>query len=269
MRASITLGLMAFFILCTTGCDDDFDPRNLLAGYRVMGIEADRPEPAPDDVVRLTAHDFDTDGLAPTYEWTLCLYSFGSAADYACVDPALQFAIGDTRELAVDLGPDGIDLRARFEAAGDVYDAQGNRVTLEDGHIVYVELNSGVPGGRQIRTIKRLFVHDTTDARNTNPVIEAFEVEGDPIGGTKVTVSVTVEGGALETYQNTAGETVAEELLYTWYTTAGEYDPGLTFADDTDTRLKLPKAAGPIDVWVAVRDGRGGLAIERRTISVE
>lgn len=269
MRASITLSLMAFFILCTTGCEDDFDPRHLLAGYRVIGIEADRPEPGPDDVVALTAHDFDSDGLAPTYEWTLCLYSFGSTADYACVDPALQFAIGDTREVAVDLGPDGIDLRAQFEAVGTVYDVEGNPVTLEDGHTVYIELKSGVPGGRQIRTIKRLVVHDTTDARNTNPVIEALEIEGELVAGAKVTVSVSIQDGGRQTYENYRGATVAEELLYTWYTTAGEYDPGLTYAEDTETQLTLPKAPGPIDVWVAVRDGRGGLAIQRRTISVE
>ncbi len=265
---TLTLILTTVMAIMAMGCGEEFDARNLVQGYRVIGIEADLPEPSPDDTVKLVAHDFDSDGKSPSYQWTLCLYSFGSTSDYACVDPSLKIEIGTTQAIEIDLGPDGIDFRSRFEAAGDIYNVSGEIVTLEKGHIVYVELNSEVEGGRHLRVIKRLTLRDTDGERNINPTIETFEVEGEALVGGKVKLSVTVPDGTRQTYENFEGKSVKEELLYTWYTTAGEFDPGLTFEADNDTKLELPDTPGPVEVWVAVRDGRGGLALRQQTIMV-
>lgn len=130
---------------------------------------------------------------------------------------------------------------------------------------------SGPEGGRRIETIKRVTVRErvesSEDEPNRNPEIAAFNVAR--LGGEVKRSVEMVEGSAqpyLEQRFTADGEVgeleaVTEELVYTWYTTAGETDPPLTFGDTRETTLRLPAGAGPTQVFVNVRDGRGGLAV--------
>lgn len=255
--------------LCA-GCGDDFDPRTLLDGYRVVGIEADAPEVGPDDTVQLTVHDFNDEAQPAAYAWTLCVYTFGPQVDFECADSALEFEVGDAPVITVDLSEDGVGLRSLYETYGPYPGNDGEDRTLEDGFDIYLVLESGptCEGCRQIRTVKRLFVREADDVEpNVNPTIDAFEIDGEPRAGGSLTLRV--DPGPVQTYDSElTGETREEELLFTWYTSAGETDPGLTFGTDAESTLKLPDEPGPLEVVVAVRDGRGGLAVERRTIDV-
>ena len=67
------------------------------------------------------------------------------------------------------------------------------------------------------------------------------------------------------------GEQTIETYLYTWYSALGEADPALTFDTRTDTELEIPSDAEPgtvFEVIVALRDGRGGLDVARRELTV-
>jgi hypothetical protein len=251
----LALGLLA-------ACGEDFEPRTTLDGYAVIGVEAERPELGPDEATVVRVHDHDTRGRAVRYAWSLCLYSFGAGVDFACADPALEIAVdADGPELAVDLGPDGVGVRALYDTYGPFPGADGRARTLEDGFDVWVRVESGVEGGRQVRTVKRLRVREG-DGYNTNPGVDALTVEGVPTRGGTVTLSVEVPEDAEERYVDPVdGDARREALLFTWYTTDGETDPGLTWDDDHDTELTLPKTAGTVRLFVAVRDGRGGLTV--------
>lgn len=90
--------LLAGLCLAALGCgNDELDQRSVLAEYRVLAIVADTPQPAPDDVVRLTVVEHDpadvdpaaTSG-APFYVWEICPFSLGPLAGYDCLDPLAE-----------------------------------------------------------------------------------------------------------------------------------------------------------------------------------
>lgn len=87
------LGLLGLTLLGGgAGCDfRPFDPASKLSGYRLLAIEVDHPEPPPDGqlTVRVIEHD-DEPERARSYRYTLCPYSFGGAANYACLLPELE-----------------------------------------------------------------------------------------------------------------------------------------------------------------------------------
>lgn len=84
------------------------------------------------------------------------------------------------------------------------------------------------------------------------------------------TVELRVETNKPESYLDPlTGDKRTEEFLYTWYTSAGETDPGLTFGEEAKTRLELPDEPQEVEVTVAVRDGRGGLSVDRITFRIE
>src|SRR6185503_12656568 len=93
-----------------SGCTDDFTPRTLLSGYRVLGIVASPPEVEADGTVSLTAEDFYDGDDTVTYAWRFCSYSSGAQVGYACADQALEVPVGSEPSVSLALGPDGLDL---------------------------------------------------------------------------------------------------------------------------------------------------------------
>ncbi len=248
-------------LLAATGCDDDFTPKTQLDSYRVIGVEASPPEATPDDAVTLTAHDFSPDDDAVSYQWSVCLYGLGAAADFECADPSLEFDLGTDPTTELDLA--ALGLRDRLAS---IDDGSSTDDILERGFDVWVRLESGPDcSGCSISTAKRVRVRESDQAPNENPVIRDLSVVGDAEGATTVTLRVDV--AAPERYEDPdTREETTEEFLYTWYTTAGETDPALTFGDTRSTELRLTRDDPTTTVVVAVRDGRGGLAVESLVI---
>lgn len=262
-----------FYIVLSilTGCEDDFDPRTKLSGYRVIGIEAEPPEVDPDSQLRLTVHEFNDSDTEIGYEWKLCIFSLGPATNYECTKRELELAIGDESSIDLDLGIDGIGLRSLIDKSGPIVGPDGTKRTLQTGIDLLVSLNSGPSSeeSEQIRTIKRIHVRERDQhASNTNPIIEDFTVDGRLEAN--AAVELRVETSKPESYLDPlTGDQRTEEFLYTWYTSAGETDPGLSFGNEAKTQLKLPDKPQEVQVMVAVRDGRGGLSVERLTLRME
>ncbi len=272
LRAPRTaLVLSAVASLGAVACDEEFDSKTQLSGYRVLGIQADPPELDPEGTLSLTAHDY-TDGSEPiTYRYRLCPYSFGSASDYECEVEEIELADGRQGVIEADLGGQEVDLRARLRAVSGDTDADGTPRSLERGLDVWVKLLSGpdCEGCDEIRTVKRIVIRELgQQPPNENPLVGQLEVEGELRAGE--TITLRVEPPEPERYEDSmTGEELTEDFLYTWYTTLGEVDPPLTFGDDSQTELELPEDAAELEVAVAIRDGRGGLALARRTLTVE
>ncbi|MFN3203047.1 MAG: hypothetical protein ACE366_31930 [Bradymonadia bacterium] len=276
--------LMAVVVLMW-GCDEDFEARTLLEGYRVMGISADRPEVGLEDTVTLHVHDFDTEGRPPTYRWSVCMASVGAENNFECVDETWRFSLEGARTLTVDferVGAESVSLSSIYEQAlsryGGMPSATGIK-DLEEGFDVLFTLNSGPEGGREVETVKRVTVRSPAreEGPNTNPEVSRFSVEAVARASTSVELAVEVTDGSAQPYVlERYGEDgvvvessdATEELAYTWYTTAGETDPPVTFGDVQRTTLKLPAEAGLVRVFVTVRDGRGGLDVAEAEIEV-
>jgi hypothetical protein len=276
MRRSTMLAFALLASALVTACGEPFDPRNELTRYQVLGIVADKPQPAPDDEVRLAAHDFVPAGETSTYRWAVCLYSYGSSVAYECADPRLEVPVaGAGAEVVLDLGPDGLNLRALYDQFGPVPGLDGEPVTLEDGIDVWVKLKSGPDG--DVQSVKKLTVRDG-GAPNKNPAIVKVEAGSreapadaplEVRAGSTVPIRLTTSADSVESFEDEdTGETRDEELLYTYFTTGGSFAPGATYGDDADADLELPEEPGDVTVYVAVRDGRGGLDIVQRTLRV-
>jgi len=129
---------------------------------------------------------------------------------------------------------------------------------------------------------------------NRNPRIGAFKIGGldacpraarkagcfvaVPVDSPLLTLAVDLKAGAAERFQ--AGgyddetqacvdEDAQETLIFSWFTTIGEVEFSYTNAETLENRLKLPKSFPadrggpvlPVRVFVAVRDGRGGVDV--------
>lgn len=245
------------------GCGEDFQSRSVIDEYRLIGIGADRPEAAPDDAVTLHAWDLEPNGDAVEYAWSVCLWSFGAVTGYACVDPAFEVPIAaDGPTARVDFGPDGLDFRTFYATHGPISDASGAPLSLADGVEVYVRLRSGPDAA--VHSVKRIRLRDAAPL-NTNPTIVALTTAR--VDAQTVDLTVEVTGDSAEPFVDPLlGEARAEDLLMTWYTTAGELDPPVTLAPDVSTRLTLPPGVDTARIFVAVRDGRGGLAVTEAVV---
>lgn len=266
MRRLLSIGVL----WCLTGCGPELGSQMLLSGYRVLGIEASPPEVRSDGSVTLSAVDY-YDGEQPVnYRWSLCLHSYGTTADYECVDGDLEFALSDERELSVDFGPNGLDLASYLPTLLEYPDAEGEQRSLERGLDVWLRLQSG-PDCRscEIDTVKRLTIRDSPQRPNANPVIREFSVgSGRLRRGATVTLEVTTDEPETFTTPGTDAE-AAEQYLYSWYTNAGETKPTRSFGEERRTDLVLPDEPGPVFVSVTVRDGRGGFTSAEMTLDVE
>lgn len=263
-RGTPLLVAAASLLLPLTGCDDEFASRTVLEGYRVVGVEASPPEATPSDAVLLTAHDF-YDGSEPlSYQWSVCAVRDDDASGTDCADADYEFELGTESSVMLDMSREGLDFQSLLQ---DI-EVQGEPVDLQRGVDVWVLLDSGpqCAGCERIRTQKRVRLREGEGAANQNPVIRSFDVIGDVEAGATVTLRVSAD--APETYVDTdTGERVEEEFLYTWYTSGGETDPALTFGDTRETKLTMPKERGEVTLMVAVRDGRGGLAVETLVVT--
>lgn len=262
------LGALGLVVsLGAVACDDAFTSRTVLDGYRVVGVEASPPEVTPDDTVLLTVHDFYDGDEAIAYQWSLCVDGNEGAGDFACNHPEFQVDLGSDPTAMVDFGPSGLGLRALLAEVGVVTDADGSPRMLEQGFDLFARLESGPDCSdcNRITTVKRLRVRESNEPPNSNPEIRSFDVSGTVRAGGEVTLRVRT--APPETYRDPeTGARVEEEYLYTWYTSSGETDPALTFGSEQETTVHLV-AANDVTVMVAVRDGRGGVAVERMVLS--
>lgn len=278
------------------GCGDELDRRSLLDAYRVIGIRADAPEVGPDDTVTLHVYDFDpashdpgADAPRPHYIWAICPFSLGSIAAYDCVDPALEiFVRTEGPKLTLDLARPpggGPSLRALYalvqayieeevRAKGGDTAVYETAFDLERGIPLYVKLYAGREGAGHVDAVKTVLVRESDQPPNRNPEIRALRVGGlegvvAAPAGDEVVLEVDVAPSSAERYVDPdTGEETTEELLYSWFTTGGELDPERGVGEMRQARLRLPDEPGPLRIYVAVRDGRGGLAVASHDFEV-
>lgn len=271
MRAGMTrmarLAWLALAALFLAACGDDLPPEWKITEYRVLAVVADPPEVDPDGKVALSVVDYDPAMNTATHTWSVCLFSFGSTANFACVDDQLDFALpsgGPTS--AIDFGPDGLGLRALYEQYGPVPNAAGELQTLEDGFDVYVHLVSRAANGREESTYKRVRVRDGDDL-NTNPVGDGFTIDEAAPGPIPAKEKVKIKLELPDTDREVDPDGDEETYLYQWLVVDGEIEEKFGFPSNA-IDYTAPKKPGVYPVFVVVRDRRGGTAVERLNLTV-
>ncbi|MEE2788227.1 MAG: hypothetical protein VX589_12865 [Myxococcota bacterium] len=279
-------------VLCW-GCGPDFDPRELLKDYRVIGIVAEPPEVSVADTLTVTAIEHvpsESDQLERV--WSVCLLSAGVFADFDCLSPDFEIELAtESATFDLSLAADGIDfLTTLFEGlegvdglenTDDMMDCGDNCQARDGTETTYIDiqlrLRSGPASGPKMTTIKAVRVNFEPDSPNQNPVITAFQVNGlarpdNVAGGESLRLSVDLDDESFESYlEASSGVTQTEQPIMTWYTTQGELEKNITTGDRRETILNLPDTieGDAVDVYVVVRDGRGGTDFRALTLTTE
>lgn len=255
--------LLALLLGGLAACGPEFEEEETISGYRVLGVQAEPPEVDPDGVVTLSMLEHDTEAPRPiSYAWTVCLVNTGDVGGFACVDEQFEFPLpSDGPTAQIDFGPDGLNVRALFEAFGPFPGADGRPVTLADGFDIYVNVVSKAEGGREVSTYKRVRVRDG-DALNRNPAVERIEADGAALARSLIP-GETVELEAIidESTRDVRPDGETEVYTYRWFAVDGIVDDG--FGPQTAiVDYTAPDEPGTDRVFVVVRDGQGGSVLE-------
>ena len=273
------------------GCGEDFDPRTLLKDYRVIGIVAEPPEVGIADTVRLTAIEHIEPNQMIQREWSVCLFSLGVFTDFACIDDGLIIELDETKaRFDLALSSEGIDFLNRFlevlngedidlSDSDDLKQSCGDNCQGPDGEEqtyvdIQIRLRSGPPQGPKMTTIKSVRVNFEPGDPNRNPKVGTLSVNGKEMpdaakAGEELTLEIEILDDSLQDYiEASSGVSQSELPSMTWFTTEGELSKEVTAGDRRKTVLKLPSqlTKSTIEVYVVVRDGRGGTAF--RHVSV-
>lgn len=294
--------ILLILVFCTQACHPLVEEGiRLQDEYQVLGIQVDPPVVRPDDQVMLTVYDHHPTLNSLKYSWQICLYSYGSATDFECVDPALLIPIEtESPRVTISLDETGLDVRKLFAAYRSIKDINGELRNLEEGIDLYIILKSGDPKKALHRTVKKIRVIDAVEDQVLphNPVIDRWTIsesdvvnvssdcvqsprlnqEGQPglerqdlmaemspleacIVHAKAKVSVKVD------LANPDDEAF-DDSVYTWYTNKEVYaNPSIT--DHKDLGIyQLPNRKGELNLIFTVRTSSGGFAIAQQPLIV-
>ena len=266
MRALILL--FAF----TAACDYGFEKQSRVSKLRVLAVQSEPAEIvlAPGEtppVVRFTALAVDPSGTPVQVAYALC--DAMGLPDPSLDCPGRQgFPLESAGDLSarMDAGPVARELEPRMPANVESvplvvgFDASAGEQRLHG----FATLNLRTSAGRPA---------------NLNPALDAVAADGAPLAadgstavraGAKVRLSPVPAAGAAEETANGP-----ERLVFSFYATDGDIDSLRTTsltADgievDPEVDWTAPKTAGPVQLWVVVRDGRGGVGWLARTVQV-
>ncbi len=167
----------------------------------------------------------------------------------------------------IDFGPEGLKLRALFEAISPVVGIDGEELTLEDGFDTYVHIVAKAPGGREISTYKRVRVRDG-ESLNRNPVIEDVLVDDEPLRPLRPGETVELQLVIDEDSRDTLPEGGEEAFNFQWFTVEGELEDGFGLPRRR-IEYTAPDEPGTDVVFGLVRDGRGGVTQREITLQIE
>jgi hypothetical protein len=126
---------------------------------------------------------------------------------------------------------------------------------------------------------------------NQNPVFTRLSANGVELAPGGMVAALTVSSGQTVTFEaawtpesreifpvyevgRQAVVDHAEELTVSWFVTAGELDRDRTGTTEAETQSSIvngwiaPPSAGPVHLWVVLRDNRGGLDFREYLVSV-
>jgi hypothetical protein len=286
-------------ILACAACANDLEKQSEVVKLRVLAVRADPADLVvspgqPPPRTTFTALAVDPSGAPISMRFALCTDQ--SATPSPTLDcpgtQGLDLPASGTDSAVLDLGdPRVVALAAASDAgfadAGEALQAGIPVVVGFEATSPARTLPDGGPGGADgglnqvVRGFTVVDLHDDSTPANRNPEIDAVQI-GDagvaiaPDGMTSVragTVQRLTPVPAADAKEQTPSG--LEALGYSFFATAGDLSslrstdttatgqPAGTFVDWT-----APDAGGPVQIWVVVRDGRGGTGWLERDVKV-
>ncbi|HUJ24715.1 MAG TPA: hypothetical protein VLW85_01770 [Myxococcales bacterium] len=260
----------ALLLLLCAACPAGLEEQSHISKLRVLGVRADPVElllqaDAGLPATTLSAITASPDGGAVTVRFALCT-QITSAPDPSldCPgDAGIDLPAVDALSARLDLSdPRIVAFAAAAQVDAGVFDAGGLAAALDDG----VPLLVGFNAGDELRGFDTLTLRtDAHGPANANPQLLDVTVEGDPAAGAKVRLQ-PVTGPK---------DDPAKHYLFSFFATAGSMS-SLHSTDTTSTGESAPtwvdwtapSTPQTVQMWVVLRDGRGGIASLSRSVQV-
>lgn len=277
-------------VVALAACDDGLDQRLAIIDQpRVLAVIAEPAEAHPGEAVTYRAVIAAPDGpvdAAP--RWSYCTApkppTEDNAVSAACLDPASLVALGDAPTVTATLPRNGClqfgpetppgNFRPRdADATGGYY--QPIRVDA-DGLLAFglSRITCHLPTAPG----DVAHAYDTTYAANTNPTLDPLTVPALP-ADRDVTLTASWPASAVETYlyYDPDAQTLIprrEAMRLSWFATSGTLAVDASAVPESSSTLTVsttwhtPPSAGPAQLWLVLRDSRGGLAAQTLRVDV-
>ena len=275
--------LLLFASSAVLACEaSGFEPEYLVDTLRVLAVQADLPLAAPGETVHFTTMWADPlgNGRPIAWAWGTCVNP-GSTQIPNCAAALSTLALG-TDSFSATVPADALD-GVPVGELGVIFAACAGTITLapnpDDGAPVTCTDSSGKAVGRDGFVWGGTRVTVVNGLRNENPGIDQVLVDGAPwpasgaVLDPNVThaLSYTTTAGSAETYDVGLGPTT-EQLVGWFYVTQGKLDAGYASPDENgalDMTFTPPASdrTRPVHVYFVLRDDRGGLSFEDRSIT--
>jgi hypothetical protein len=256
------------FLLCLSCGGDDFRKVEKLDGFRVLGIFADKPEVAPDDIVGVKVLITDVNGIEGTIDgsYEVCIDpGISRGASVSCShDPTKisdSFDIGIAGLLPNDqfrTGLSGETLTLTVPGEGSIFYGRSDREKFNGvGYLVIFTFNVN---NLTYKAFKRIIVTNR-GSYNNNPSGSSLLLNGSPVSQAPVDgdeLSVTSSIPESYSVKNIDGvqENRTEKYELAWYTSSGKFSSSKTSIDETVDY----EGEEPSSLTIAlIRDERGGL----------
>jgi len=265
-------------IVSFAACASDFPAASLLAADepRVLAIDVRPLDAQPGETVSLAPFVYvPPGGAAPTLEWRFCPLTGGPQSGYTCLSPACETRVASDAEGRAIVDPTALAL-ACLQSLGatgapGAGTSTGTASLPEKVEMILTLRATTALGVRE--SIARLpyYPRGAPLPRNRAPVITRVTIGGTfsstttPAAavtrGTTVDVAVTIDEASLDGYVDVAGLMRTEEPVVSFYTSAGEWRSDRASGLVATNTLDLAEVeAAEIEIFVVVRDGRGGQA---------
>ncbi len=271
MRNSLTL-LPLILLLCSCG-NDNLPKVEILKGFRILGISATNPEVAPGGSSTLSVLISDTEGGGRVI----------NGSYIACVDPGIALgaeatclkdptAISGTYTIDTTVPDLANNLYTGFSGTlgvtipASILDGRSEREKFNG--VGYIVIFTFQVDGRRVTSFKRI-ISTNRGVLNSNPAAPTILVNGGAVSGIpREDDRLSVTGLNPESYQfqNVDGtiENRQEDLDVAWYLNSGEVNKPKASSLDQVEITEAP--SGPFLILSVVRDGRGGLSVQRNFI---
>jgi len=282
------LRLGALCAAVALSCAEDFEKQSFVSKLRVLAVKFEPAELIADSnaeppKTKMTALAVDPDGNPVGLRWALCTVQ----------DPVPSPSIDCPGTQGFDLPTDN-DGVGTLDFGKEPFRTVYDQVLAGQGGIpadqVKAQLAIGVPliigfsaraGSQQFLGLTTVTIRspDAAKTLNHNPVVATLMAGSVPVatdGSTQAPAGVTIQLTPIPadgSHEATAAG--PEKLNYSFYATNGEVKT-LRSTDTTATgqaadpsiEYAAPIATGPVQLYVVVRDGRGGIGWLARSVQV-
>lgn len=288
-------GLSVLLLSACAPAPEQFTPASFVEKLRVLGVRAEPPDVAPGGRTTLDALVVDAQpNRTHSYVWVICDPDPTGVLGSPC---ATQQAARDPGEL-LGGGVPGIHVHpftrtATWEAPANAFDglppgSVARRRGLEATVLLIVFEGEDLEALRRGEVeaqfaLKRVRVVDAGTTPNRNPRIADVTLDGVPLPAdaapevpraTPFSLAAAHDPALEEPFARVLSdgteEARTEPSVFSWFTTGGRFEQlgGLTSntIGPAPVTLQPPDAGARVDLFVLLRDGRGGLDWTARTV---